>query len=105
MRKLKLVFKLKQLLEIYGKDVEIPELLSNESVSVYGLTFIEAVKKNEPWVDEAVEAYLESQDFLKDLQNAEKDWSSRDEYNDYWLQLECDSTRKIHLIVDMDLKV
>lgn len=102
--KLKSGYTLKQLLEVYGKKVEIPELLVSVGVSIYGLDFIEALEKEEAWIDTAVEAYLGTEDFIKDLRNAEECWVNRLECNDYWLQLECDRNRKIRLNVDMDMK-
>lgn len=103
--KLKVGYTLKQLLEVYNKQAEIPELLANEKVSIYGLTFIEALKNNEAWIDNAVEAYLGTETFFKDLQDAEYSWKNRLDCNDYWLQLECDQNRNICLIVDMDMKI
>ena len=103
--KLKFGYTLKQLLEVYGKKVEIPESLINEEVSIYGLSFIEALKEKESWIDTAVESYLGSEDFIKDLQNAKERWENRlVEVNDYWLQLECDKNKKICLTVDMEMK-
>lgn len=102
--KLKVGYTLEQLLEAYGKKAEIPELLVSETVSIYGLPFIEAYKDKEPWIDIAVEAYLGTEEFCKDLQIAEECWKNRLECNDYWLQLECDRNRKIRLTVDMDMK-
>ncbi len=101
--KLKVGYTLKQLLEVYEKKAEVPESLANEKVSIYGLSFIEAFKRKESWIDTAVEAYLGTEEFIKDLQNAEECWKNRLECNDYWLQIEIDSG-KIRLNVDMDMK-
>ena len=102
--KLKVGYTLNQLLEVYGKKSEIPKSLSSVEVSIYGLSFIEALKAKESWIDTAVEAYLGTEEFIKDLREAEQCWASRLECNDYWLQLECDKNRKIRLTVDMDMK-
>ena len=102
--RLKFGYTLKQLLKVYNKKVEIPESLASEKVAIYGLDFIEAVKRQETWIDNAVEAYLGTEEFLKDLHVAENDWKNRLWCNDYWLQLECDKNRKIRLAVDMDMK-
>lgn len=101
--KLKVGYTLKQLLEVYEKKAEVPESLANEKVSIYGFSFIEAFKRKESWIDTAVEAYLGTEEFTKDLQNAEECWKNRLECNDYWLQIEIDSG-KIRLDVDMDMK-
>lgn len=102
--KLKVGYTLKQLLEVYGKKAEIPESLVSEKVGIYGVSFIEAFERKESWIDTAIEAYLGTEQFTKDLQNAEECWKNRLECNDYWLQLECDKNRKICLSVDMDMK-
>lgn len=102
--KLKVGYTLEQLLEVYGKKAEIPEALAKIKISIYGLSFIKALKREELWIDTAVDAYLETEEFTKDLQDAEKCWKNRLECNNYWLQLECDKNRKIRLSVDMDMK-
>lgn len=102
--KLKVGYTLKQLLEVYGKKAEIPESLVNVEVLIYGRPFFEALKRKESWIDTAVEAYLGTEEFTKDLQSAKECWESQLECNDYWLQLECDKNRKICLSVDMDMK-
>lgn len=103
--KLKFGYTLKQLLEAYGKEIEIPESLINEKISIYGLSFIEAIKRKESWIDPAVESYLESKDFFNDLQRLKTEWENRLDCNDYWLDFEYDNkTKKFHLTEDMDLK-
>ncbi len=100
--KLKAGYTLEQLLEVYDKKAEIPELLASVEVSIYGLQFVKAYEDEEPWIDTAVEAYLGTEEFCKDLQRAEECWKNRLECANYWLQLECDRNRKIRLTVDMD---
>lgn len=103
--KLEVGYTLKQLLEAFNKEVEIPESLASEEVSIYGVNFIEALRRKRVWIDTAVEAYLGTEEFFKDLKDAEECWKDRLECNDYWLQLECSNDRKIRLTVDMDMKV
>lgn len=102
--KFELKYTLVQLLEVYGKTAEVPKVLANEGVGVYGLEFYEAIKKKEAWIDPAIEAYLGSPEFIQDLKELEEFWETRLECNNYWLQLECDRNRRIRLGVDMEMK-
>ena len=97
---------LNQLVETYGVKVEIPEILSTESISIYGWRFALAYKEKENWIDDAIETYLKSQEFVVDLRKTEKQWNDRKlECGDYWLELEYSDDGKIHLTVDMDMKI
>lgn len=97
---------LNQLAETYGVKVEVPESLSTETIGIYGGRFISAYDRKENWIDDAIEAYLKSEEFIEDLKEVDRQWSDRKlEYNDYWLELECYDDGKIHLTVDMDMKI
>lgn len=97
---------LNQLAETYGVKVEVPEILSTETISIYGLEFVLAYEKKENWIDDAIETYIKSEEFVVDLRKAEKQWNDRKlEYNDYWLELERSNDGKMHLTVDMDMKI
>lgn len=102
--KLRLGYTLKQLLEVYGKKAKVPEILAKEQVFIHGLELWTAYRRKDSWVDEAVEAYLGTELFLRDMQNAEKFWQEWQECNTYWLELVAISTRDVRLIVDMDMK-
>lgn len=99
--KLRLGYTLKQLLEAYGQEAEVPEILAKEKISIHGLELWTAYRREDSWVDEEVEAYLKTEIFVRDMQNAEKVWQERQECNHYWLELVASSTRDVRLIVDM----
>ena len=97
--KLRLGCTLKQLLEVYGKKVDVPEILAEEKVRIYGLSLWVYFRIEEPWVDDEVETYFETEVFLQDLKNAKEVWERRLACNDYTLRLKCDGNKEIRLIV------
>lgn len=103
--KLRLGYTLQQLLEVYGKEADVPKILAGEEVGIYGLEFWVDFRKEEPWIDEKVKEYLGTELFLRDLQTAEEIWQERSKCNNYWLKLTASSTRAVRLFVDVEKKV